>query len=212
MDILKKVVHVVSFIIYFFILIYGLICLPCLFGFKPLVVLSGSMEPTFKTGSIIYYYKVNEDELKEGDIITFKSELSDKMISHRIESIEDGLYETKGDANNVPDAVKIRFSNIKGKDAKVSIPYVGYYIRFVNEHIIVVIMAVLILVSEFLLSNLVDFDNKKKSGSKREKKEDNSKEITFNEKNKEVKKEDTTKEEVVENEDIEIVLPKLKVK
>ena len=55
MGTIKKVVHILSNIAYVAVLIYLLVSLPIFIGYKPLVVLSGSMEPTYKVGSIIYY-------------------------------------------------------------------------------------------------------------------------------------------------------------
>ena len=72
MIIARKILNIISIFVYIFIGVYALICLPGLFGYKPLVVLSGSMTPTYKIGSIIYYHKVPQSELKKGDAITFK--------------------------------------------------------------------------------------------------------------------------------------------
>lgn len=45
---------------------------PQLFGYQLKTVLSGSMEPEFKTGSVIAVQKIeNPGSLKKGDIITF---------------------------------------------------------------------------------------------------------------------------------------------
>lgn len=166
MGILKKMVHFLSIITYILIIVYAIVCIPIIFGYHPVVVLSGSMEPTYKTGSVIYYKKVDYSELKKDDVITY--ELSNgKLVTHRIVNIDNELIETKGDANEVSDINKVRYENVKGKVAKKSIPYIGYYIRVVNENLtIVVVTAVLILVSEFLLSNIETFDinnNKKRS-------------------------------------------------
>ena len=134
-----------------------------IFGHTPVVVLSGSMEPTYKVGSVIYYKKVSEKELKEGDVITFNVN-NNKMVSHRIANIDNGLIETKGDANNTSDVHKIRYENIKGKVGNISIPYVGYYIKIVNDNLtLVVIVTVIILVSEFLFSNTEDLNINKRS-------------------------------------------------
>lgn len=65
MAIIKKIVHVLACITYIFIFIYALISAPILFKYKPVVVLSGSMEPTFKTGSIIYYKWIEPELLKK---------------------------------------------------------------------------------------------------------------------------------------------------
>ncbi len=139
-----------------------------IFGHTPVVVLSGSMEPTYKVGSVIYYKKVSEKELKEEDVITFN--IDNKTISHRIVSIDNGLIETKGDANNTSDIHKIRYENIKGKVGNISIPYVGYYIKMVNDNLtLVVIVTVIILVSEFLFSNTEDLNINNKRSKENEK-------------------------------------------
>lgn len=172
MELIKKIVHFLSSIVYLLIGVYVIVCVPILFSYKPLVVLSGSMEPTLKVGSIIYYKEVAENELKEGDIITFKTE-NGEYISHRINSIDDGQYETKGDANNSADPVKITYQNILGEVMNVYIPYLGYYVQFINNNqILSIVVALIILILEFILSNLkMLFDNKKESGEKYEKNE-----------------------------------------
>lgn len=160
MAILKKIVHILSYICYFAIIVYIAVCIPSIFGYKPLVVLTGSMEPSFKPGSVIFYEKVEKDEIKEGDIITFKID-DDTYVSHRVNRIVDGLYETKGDYNNTPDSEMVSYSNIMGRNINLSIPYIGYYIRYVNDNLFLVMIVIIILVSEFLLSNLgtVDINN-----------------------------------------------------
>ena len=152
MNILKKVIHLLSSICYILIIIYALVCIPYVFGYKPLVVLTGSMEPTFKTGSIIYYKHVNQNELKEGDIITFK--MGDYIVSHRINKIDNGLYETKGDANNTVDANKITYNDIVGKDLNINIPYLGYYVKFFKDNMYILVIIAIILVTEFILGNI----------------------------------------------------------
>ena len=168
MGVVKKIVHILAIISYILIIVYAIVCIPMIFGKHPVVVLSGSMEPTYKVGSVIYYKKVSEKELKEGDVITFNVN-NNKMVSHRIVNIDNGLIETKGDANNVSDVNKIRYENVRGKVGKLSIPYVGYYIKMVNDNLtLVVIAAVIILVSEFLISNTEAFDIHKKNGRSEE--------------------------------------------
>lgn len=152
MNIFKKIIHLLSSICYILIIIYALVCIPYVFGYKPLVVLTGSMEPTFKTGSIIYYKHVNQNELKEGDIITFK--MGDYIVSHRINKIDNGLYETKGDANNTVDANKITYNDIVGKDLNINIPYLGYYVKFFKDNMYILVIIAIILVTEFILGNI----------------------------------------------------------
>ena len=154
---IKKTIHILSIILYVLIGAYGVVCIPLLARYHPLVVLSGSMEPSFKKGSVLYYKVESGRNLKEGDVITFISN-NGNYISHRIVGIEDDLISTKGDANKVVDTNKVPFENVKGKVAKISIPYIGYYIQIVNNHLtIVIIVSIIILVSEFLLSNAEAF-------------------------------------------------------
>lgn len=151
MGIIRKIVHFLAIICYILIFAYALICVPMIFGYRPLVVLTGSMEPTIKTGSVLYYKKVPQEELKVGDPITFK--INNQVVSHRINNIINGEYETKGDANDSPDPIKTKYQNILGKDAKITIPYAGYYVWFINQHLYLIIVVIIILISEFLLGN-----------------------------------------------------------
>jgi signal peptidase len=160
MKIIKIITHILSYICYVLIGIYALICIPIIFKYKPLVVLTGSMEPTFKVGSIIYYKEVPQNQIKVGDIITFKYD--DTFISHRVNNINGLLYETKGDANNTADNKKITYSNIVGKDMDFCIPYLGYYVKFINDNMYLLIIVAVILVADFILSNIGKKDDKTK--------------------------------------------------
>ncbi len=164
MVVIRKLIHILAVISYVLIIVYAIVCIPMIFGHHPVVVLSGSMKPTYKVGSVIYYKKVSQKELKVGDVITFNAN-NNKMVSHRIANIDNGFIETKGDANKVSDVNKIRYENVRGKVGKLSIPYVGYYIKTVNDNLtLVVIVTIIILVSEFLISNTEAFDINNKNG------------------------------------------------
>jgi len=75
-----------------------------LLGFQVYAVTSGSMEPTYPTGSLLYVKSVDVKELKVGDAITFL--LDEKTVAtHRIiEVLPDAddpdviRFRTKGDA------------------------------------------------------------------------------------------------------------------
>ena len=163
MNIVKKIVHFLASISYIFIGIYVIICIPMVLKWKPVVVLTGSMEPTYDVGSVIYYKKVPKEEIKQGDVITFTLK-DNTFVTHRVNKVEDNdMYETKGDANESPDIDKVSYNNIKGKVQKLYIPYVGYYINFVGHNMYLIAIVIIILVSEFLLSNIKTSDiNRKK--------------------------------------------------
>ena len=185
MNIVKKIVHFLASISYIFIGVYVIICIPMVLKWKPVVVLTGSMEPTYDVGSVIYYKKVPKEEIKQGDVITFtlkdntfvthrvnKVEDNDMyetkgdantFVTHRVNKVEDNdMYETKGDANESPDIDKVSYDNIKGKVQKLYIPYVGYYINFIGHNMYLIAIVIIILVSEFLLSNIKTSDIKRK--------------------------------------------------
>ena len=52
-------------------------------GLQPFMVLSGSMEPTYHVGSLIYVKPVDYKELKVGDPITYMIS-QDTVVTHRI--------------------------------------------------------------------------------------------------------------------------------
>jgi len=97
-------------------------------GFQSLVVMSGSMEPEIKTGSVVVVKATPAYEV--GDVVTFPHPTSPgDLVTHRIEGFEDELIKTKGDANNAADNWEVRREDVQGKVA-VSIPYLGYAVHF----------------------------------------------------------------------------------
>ena len=147
MKILKRIFSVLSIICY--VCIGTLLCieLPWVFGYKPEVVLSGSMTPLYPEGSVIYYKYVPFESIQEDDVITFVS--GDAVITHRVVEIdsESQTFRTKGDANPSIDSGSVSYSAVKGKVQRVVLPYFGYAIRFIQENywVLAVVAAVLFL-------------------------------------------------------------------
>lgn len=154
MVILKKIISVLANISYVLIAIYGVLVIPKVFGITPVVVLSGSMEPTYSVGDLLYYKKVDR-ELEVGDVITYR--LDDALVTHRIVDIQGSEYITQGDANEARDLNPVLQDSIVGIPV-CSLPMIGYYIYFVNNNLYLVGIVVVILLSEFLLSNIKTFD------------------------------------------------------
>jgi len=87
--------------------------LPTVLGFTGVTVISGSMEPEISVGDYVIIKKPKKEDIQKGTIITF--EQNNVLITHRVEDvIDDGLYSTKGDANNIVDSELVRFENIVG--------------------------------------------------------------------------------------------------
>lgn len=103
-------------------------------GYKLYMVLSGSMEPKIKTGSVVLVQPMNVEELNVGDIINFKSDLNNLTTTHRIIEISEYpeiLITTKGDANDIEDPIKLRSDQVIGKIIMI-IPYLGYVAGFLQ--------------------------------------------------------------------------------
>ena len=104
-------------------------------GFQVYAVLSGSMEPTYHVGSLIYVKSVDTDDIQVGDAITFMLD-ENTLATHRVtQVIEDGSsvsFKTKGDANNNEDAEAVSAQNVLGVP-KFSIPYLGYVANYIQN-------------------------------------------------------------------------------
>lgn len=77
---------------------------------KPLVVISGSMEPGISTGDLLVATQADSATLAVGDVVSLPSELNENLVTHRIEAIErtdsgEYLISMKGDNNEFSDAL-----------------------------------------------------------------------------------------------------------
>lgn len=110
--------------------------LPITGNYKVLTVISGSMEPAIKTGSVVVIKPFADYNV--GDVVTFgKVGKNQNPVSHRIVSVtvsESGAeyYTTKGDANNNNDENSLQKSQIAGK-VLISFPYIGYAVDFAKK-------------------------------------------------------------------------------
>ncbi|MFH1990588.1 MAG: signal peptidase I [Patescibacteria group bacterium] len=121
---------------------------------KFLTVLSGSMEPAIKMGSVVLVKPMVD--YKIGDVITFGEISKIKTpITHRIYEIKvqgsQPVYITKGDANNGPDIREITQKDILGK-VLFSVPYLGYAVDAAKKPfgfaLIIIVPATLIIFNE----------------------------------------------------------------
>lgn len=138
---LRKIIRITDIILVFFMIIYALLfCIPGFIGYKPVNVLSGSMEPEIKTGSTAYIRKAEITDIHENDVIAFKLE-NEHMVLHRVKSIDSkSEITTKGDANENEDFVKVSESQLIGR-MEFHIPYAGIlYKCLTNPAVLVLIL------------------------------------------------------------------------
>lgn len=131
-------------IIYILVILYLLIFIPTIWGQKPLVVISGSMEPTLNVGGILYYEKTEFKDFQVDDIIVYQ--FDDHIISHRVYDITENGIITKGDANNTYDNLLISENQILGKGTNWCIPLIGYYADFIYNHKYLLYITLLVII------------------------------------------------------------------
>ncbi len=140
------------------IALVAVLVLPRLFGIQPLVVLSGSMEPTYHVGSLIYVADIEPERLAIGDTVTYVMEDGETKVTHRIIETdgENQCVYTKGDANNTADGGAVNYSDIVGKPL-FSIPQIGYLANYftTGSGTIALITGVIVILILVFMSELI---------------------------------------------------------
>ena len=107
-----------------------------LLGWQVFTVVSGSMEPVYHVGDLLYVRPTDPADLQPGDVITFVMNEQLVVGTHRIVEVEDTgerlYFYTKGDANAAMDAAPVAQENVLGTPV-FSIPLLGYVAAFVQQ-------------------------------------------------------------------------------
>ena len=164
MKILKKILTIIIMIVLCSILLVSGVILinsyikpnevPSFFGWKPFIVLSGSMETKIMTGDVVVVKEIDTNNLKENDIVAFKDD-ENIVVTHRIiESIRDDdgtiKYKTKGDNNNDEDKGYVKPEQIEGI-YKFRIGKLGNLALFIQTPVGMVICISIPLIMLFLV-------------------------------------------------------------
>lgn len=132
---LKKFWNIISTVIVALIVLCAIFLMGSrLLGYRVFTVISGSMEPKYSVGDLIYVKQVDPDGIKKGDIITFILNEQLTVATHRVEAVdaENRYFYTKGDANETIDASPVHFNNVIGVP-QFSIPLLGYVSNFIQN-------------------------------------------------------------------------------
>ena len=137
--IIKKVWNAITTVLVILIVILAILLVGVrLAGFQVFTVLSGSMEPTYHVGSLIYVKDVDYRQLEAGDVITFMLD-ENTVATHRIIQVvpdEDEpevlRYATQGDANDAPDGTLVHYKNVIGTPV-FTIPQLGYVANYIQN-------------------------------------------------------------------------------
>jgi signal peptidase len=163
---------VASLTVVVFFLLFPLI--PIKGNYSTYVVISGSMQPKIKIGSIVAVKP--EQNYDVGDVVTFgESSRTKTPTTHRIYEIKEvngaKQFITKGDANNAPDQGLKTQSEISGK-VLFSVPYLGYAVTMIKKPIgfmfIIIVPAVIIIYDEInkIIREIKRIKKKKKTEEK----------------------------------------------
>lgn len=136
---LKKIWNVISSILVALVVLLALLLVGArVVGLQVFTVLSGSMEPTYHTGSLIYVKKVDPYTITDGQPITFMLD-ENTVATHRVVGIvpdeEDPTvirFRTKGDANEAEDGSLVHYKNVIGTPV-FTIPYLGYVADYIQH-------------------------------------------------------------------------------
>ncbi len=132
---MQKVLSGITTVLVVLVVIFAVVLMGTrLMGYHVFNVVSGSMEPTYSVGDLLYVKEVDPDGIKVGDPITFVLNEDLVVATHRVVEIdaENRHFYTKGDANETADAAPVHFNNVVGVP-QFSIPLLGYVSDYIQH-------------------------------------------------------------------------------
>ena len=136
MKVYKAIQNILLILAGFFII--SVLVLFFIFNVRPVIVISGSMEPEITTGSMAFI----DGDLKEpslGDIIAYRS--GENTVTHRVIDEKSGGYITKGDANEVADPVIVSPGQVEGT-VVYDIPKAGKAVSYIRTPVGIAIISI----------------------------------------------------------------------
>ena len=115
------------------------------------VVRSGSMEPEFSAGDLVFLRPVRQVQV--GDVVAFRTSRgidgSVSRLLHRVVAVDDSgdRFTTKGDANPEPDPFRVGLESLVGEATGFKVPYAGYVTLFLQSRLGLTWLAIIALVS-----------------------------------------------------------------
>ena len=145
----KLIKNIISYIVIAIVFIFMVISILSnlgLLGYKFYDVLTGSMSPTINPGSLIIVKEIDDSEVKEGDVITFKGTSTSNLTTHRvvevIEKDNNIKFQTKGDANDVLDPMLVDGNLLVG-EVVFNVPYMGKVMSFINQYRVIIVILII---------------------------------------------------------------------
>lgn len=172
-QIVKKIWNITTTFLIIVVAIFSMtLVVPKVLGVNMYVILSGSMEPSYQTGGVVFVEDTDRNDIKINDVVTYRVN-GNTIVTHRVVDIvdeEDEIsYITKGDANSEADNNCVYPENIIGK-VMFTIPYLGYAISYIQQPpgMYVAIALGISVMLMMMLSDLIFSDDKKTGGETHE--------------------------------------------
>ena len=143
-----------------------------LFGFRMFTVLTGSMEPKYNVGDVLFSKSIDPDEIQVGDAISYlgkSGDVKDKVVTHEVIEIENDengekIFHTKGIANIIEDPI-VHADQIYGKVIHKStiLSFISKTIRTPVGLIVLIIIPVFYIIGSEMLTGLLSREEKRRN-------------------------------------------------
>ncbi len=170
----KKIINIISTVLLIVLIIIVIAVfltrasggVPELFGYQVYRISSGSMSPVLEVGDVILSHKVDADEIKVGDIITYlgdEGNYDGMLITHSVitaphSSGGDTVLSTQGVAEGAIPDPEISFSQVKGKYiTKLSFLNKAYTFFLSPTGLIIFILIIMILFGYEIISLIIGY-------------------------------------------------------
>lgn len=184
MNTVKKLWDVVSSVIVAIVVLLAIALVGVrLVGFQVFAVLSGSMEPLYSPGDLVYVKAIDPEDITEGTVITFLVN-EDTVATHRVVGmVQDETdpdlvrFRTKGDANDAEDGTLVHPLNIIGTP-KFCIPKLGYVANYIQQPpgMYVAISGAALFLALMFIPDLLADDEEGEEKPKKKRKKDSAEE------------------------------------
>ena len=160
----RKVMRAICFVLLILVCALGA---PRLFGVNEFNIITGSMNPTYPVGTLVFVQPKAADTIRPGEVVSYVANEDLDIITHRCvgNDYDNKTLTTRGDANNSEDA-PVLYENVVGVVA-YSLPYVGGVVDYLSNdqigRVVLVGILVTILGLTIMIEQMSSYLTKKKA-------------------------------------------------
>lgn len=131
------------------------------YGYRPVIIVSGSMLPTVQINSLTFVKDCNMDDIEVGDIVMYYHPQLQINITHRaidkyINEQGEIVLETKGDANPSSDGIEVTDEMVRGKMVGIFNSFAPFMSLMVtDQHLNKTVMMVAIAIIALAITSII---------------------------------------------------------